>query len=353
MGNEKMAAQEPEEKAVWTEPFELVFREYENATSATTFNSGTTKTDLLSKGACYISKISNLEYCYKTKTNGLKLGSTKNDGALILDMYKTMYIDKIELSCRSSNGNECEITINGHKNTISSEKYEKLEFIYDKHEYSSINISNKGNLASLYINSITIYPKVETVIIPDAKFRTYTPKSGLDFTDTDVNAYAISNTAPNEGIVYLTKISKYNATSGIEKHNAIIINGSPGNHNINIIASKPEIKNPDNCMYYSPEEIDISKDGENYYYILALIDGQVGFAAVTEGTIPDRKGYFTLPKSANIKEFKFAIDNEETSIDIPKVDNGHNSQSFNLSGQRVGDNYKGIIIRNGKKYLKR
>lgn len=355
MGNEKMAAQEPEEKAVWSEPFELVFRDCGgNSDKNSSYNLGSTSatpTKILTQGACYISSFNVLTNIYQAKKDfGIKIGKSQDIGMLEFELAKDIKIKKIELVCKGYNGNEYPITVNNGTQNIPSANFTTLEYTHNLSKKINISV-NKGEVC--YIKSIKIYPEVATVEIKQAKFRTYIPKSGLDFTDTDVNAYAISNTAPNEGIVYLTKISKYNATSGIEKHNAIIINGSPGNHNINIIASKPEIKNPDNCMYYSPEEIDISKDGENYYYILALIDDQVGFAAVTEGTIPVERGYFTLPRSANIKEFKFAIDNEETSIDIPKVDNGHNSQSLNLSGQRVGDNYKGIIIRNGKKYLKR
>lgn len=35
------------------------------------------------------------------------------------------------------------------------------------------------------------------------------------------------------------------------------------------------------------------------------------------------------------------------------VKNGKNSPAYNLSGQRVSSNYKGIVVRNGKKYIVR
>lgn len=351
MCNEKMAAQEPEEKAVWTEPFELVFREYEDVTNEKSqlMNDKTftdNPSDLLYKGACYVSTIEkNGLKLYKTAENGLKM--TK-DGtpSFKINLSKPIYIERVDITCKS-NGFNLKI---GTKTFSASNDFQTVSNSFEGSSTpqpllsKSLNITIDEGAVTGYIKSIKIYPQVESVTISNAEFTTYVSTLGLDFTDTDLNAYVISSIEEQESLVKLKKVDK------IKQGNAVIINGRQGTYKINTTPSS-DITAQVNHLKFSTTEQSI--DGNLDYYILAAIDGQVGFAAVTEETIPDRKGYFTLPKSANIKEFKFAIDNEETSIDIPKVDNGHNSQSFNLSGQRVGDNYKGIIIRNGKKYLKR
>lgn len=356
MGNEKMAAQEPEEKAVWSEPFELVFRENPNATNENSqYMNGIdytyTPKDIISKGACYVSSIEkSYLLLYKTKNNGIRFkkdDSKTGTSSLQINLSKAIYIEKVEIISKSSSltlkiDNKTFTPSNDFQTTyISFEDPSKPEPSVSKFLKITIDEGTTG-----YIKSIKVYPKVDSVSISSAEFTTYVPTSGLglDFTDTDLNAYVISSIEEQESLVKLKKVDK------IKQGNAVIINGRQGTYKINTTPSS-DITAQVNHLKFSTTEQSI--DGNLDYYILAAIDGQVGFAAVTEGTIPDRKGYFTLPKSANIKEFKFAIDNEETSIDIPKVDNGHNSQSFNLSGQRVGDNYKGIIIRNGKKYLKR
>lgn len=364
MGNEKMAAQEPEEKAVWSEPFELVFMEYENEGNESNSLSNTdfSPYNLFSKGACYISNVSKtMSDCKKTKENGIKLISEGNANSITITLNKPIYIEKLELNCRSGSTKNIKFDIKAKSNEASITTFQSLSYEYTGKSTLSesfiIKINSEG-ASTGYIKSIKIYPKMEKISIGEAEFATHIPTTGLDFTDSDVNAYVISEIDQNNKVVRLEKINRvqegHHKVEEQEFFNAIIVHGSEGDHYVNAIPSgKIEApKKRQNDLTFSLQPTIISNSSVDYY-ILAKIDGQVGFAAVTEGTIPDRKGYFTLPKSANIKEFKFAIDNEETSIDIPKVDNGHNSQSFNLSGQRVGDNYKGIIIRNGKKYLKR
>ena len=46
---------------------------------------------------------------------------------------------------------------------------------------------------------------------------------------------------------------------------------------------------------------------------------------------------------------------EETGINTVKSEGFmvHDSKSYNLNGQRVGEGYKGIIVKNGRKMIKR
>ena len=44
----------------------------------------------------------------------------------------------------------------------------------------------------------------------------------------------------------------------------------------------------------------------------------------------------------------------ETGVsEMEKMRNGENEKYYNLSGQRVGASYKGIIVKNGRKVIKR
>ncbi len=42
-----------------------------------------------------------------------------------------------------------------------------------------------------------------------------------------------------------------------------------------------------------------------------------------------------------------------TGIDAVKTEAAHDGYIYNVSGQRVNDSYKGLIIKNGKKMLKK
>lgn len=76
------------------------------------------------------------------------------------------------------------------------------------------------------------------------------------------------------------------------------------------------------------------------------------FKATGTQTIKPFRAYFTgVPAEARLMFF----DDETTSIanvDVKANDNfDANAPIFNLAGQRVGKNYKGVVIQNGKKYI--
>ena len=89
-----------------------------------------------------------------------------------------------------------------------------------------------------------------------------------------------------------------------------------------------------------------------YYYVLANKNGVEGFYEYTgTAAIPAGKAFFET--SSQIAEGKFSIvfaDDETDGIKAvsTKVENG---VRYNLAGQKVGADYKGIVIVNGKKYL--
>ena len=94
------------------------------------------------------------------------------------------------------------------------------------------------------------------------------------------------------------------------------------------------------------------KVGGKYYYVLANKGGVEGFYEYTgDDAIPAGKAFFET--SSQIAEGKFSIvfaDDETDGIKAvsTKVENG---VRYNLAGQRVGNDYKGIVIVNGRKML--
>ncbi len=107
-------------------------------------------------------------------------------------------------------------------------------------------------------------------------------------------------------------------------------------------------------------------DGEGYYYALTLnknLDPKsVGFYWMNEtGTVFENKAhkaYLALPKfmaGTDILNAKNAFPFNKDANDIKNVNTSGSAQTpmFNIAGQRVNDNAKGIIIKNGKKVLKK
>ena len=114
-----------------------------------------------------------------------------------------------------------------------------------------------------------------------------------------------------------------------------------------ISASDMETAAP-NCKYYR-----LTMHG----YVENVNPGVIGFWwGAAEGAafgIAANKAYLAVPTetAAKMNGFTFG-DGETTSINLNANDNlDCNAPRYNLSGQRVSDSYKGIVIVNGKKYI--
>lgn len=89
-------------------------------------------------------------------------------------------------------------------------------------------------------------------------------------------------------------------------------------------------------------------DFNGIVYSLAKEDGVVAFYRYAQPMTIGGKAFLLLPASQWAKQVIFAFDDIPTSLDeteyIPI-----NTPAYNLAGQQVGNDYRGIIIQNGKK----
>ena len=85
-------------------------------------------------------------------------------------------------------------------------------------------------------------------------------------------------------------------------------------------------------------------------YALSLGQKGVGFYLWKGKEIGANKAYLTLNASFGAKAFTFQFDDgETTAIEQPTINGKQSGDTYNLNGVRVNDNYKGIVIKNGKK----
>ena len=111
-------------------------------------------------------------------------------------------------------------------------------------------------------------------------------------------------------------------------------------------------KSTDNMLEGTDEETTLSAN----QYALSLGQYGVGFYLWNGKSIDAHKAYLTLTASAGTKAFTFQFeDGETTGIQeaSPKSSPEGKELMYDLNGVRVNDNYKGIVIKNGKKILKK
>lgn len=87
----------------------------------------------------------------------------------------------------------------------------------------------------------------------------------------------------------------------------------------------------------------------NVVLVLGVVDGNVCFAKPNTSTLGANKAYIIAPSSA-AKGIRMVVNGETTGINTIEIVKANNI-SYNLNGQRVNANAKGIVIVNGRKYI--
>jgi hypothetical protein len=176
----------------------------------------------------------------------------------------------------------------------------------------------------------------ETVTIGEALYATYVAPVDVDFTGTEVSAFAAQ--AMN-GYVHLEPVTTVPAGTAV-----VVKADAAGTYDVNTTTGA--------SLGATNELIaataDVTADGTQY--ILAKQDDEVGFAKATTGsTIAAGKGY--LQFTTAVKAFYPFAGNDATGISGIEAING-DAPIYNVAGQRLGKMQKGINIVGGKKVLK-
>ena len=184
----------------------------------------------------------------------------------------------------------------------------------------------------------------EKVTISEAGFATHASKFAVDYSNrTDgLEAYSVSYNSSSKELTY-TKIDGV-----VQAGKAVILKGK-GNYILE--ASSETATVTETGLKASDGSI---KGAENIY-CLANKNNVVGFYQVSSTvTIPANKAYLEINAANSAKYYSIGIGGNTTGIQTIQQ-NGVKADGimYSLSGQRVGKDYKGIVICNGKKMIKK
>lgn len=138
----------------------------------------------------------------------------------------------------------------------------------------------------------------------------------------------------------------------------VLLNGNPGTYTFNV-SSEAGTPVDDNWLKGSDEKA--TTEGGERYYMLSLdaknTAGSVGFywgapngGAFTNGA---HKAYLCVKPGVAGAKTCYRFDGQTTAIDGTRADKptAADGAVYNLAGQRVDRSYKGVVIKNGKKYI--
>lgn len=188
--------------------------------------------------------------------------------------------------------------------------------------------------------------KYSSVTITDAGFATHASKFDVDYSNrTDgLEAYAVK---------YANGTLTYNKIDGIVPANtAVLLKGEAKEYIL--AAAGGAATNVDTDLKVANGE---TKGNGNIYCLANKASNGVGFYQVSSSvTIPANKAYLEIgtPATTPAKFYSIGIGGNTTGIQAIQQ-NGVKADGimYSLSGQKVGANYKGIVICNGKKMVKK
>lgn len=195
------------------------------------------------------------------------------------------------------------------------------------------------------VSEISISTKYKSLTTAASGFATYAADFAVDYKSAGLEAYAVKVNADNSGVEYTE------CTGVVPAGKAVLVKGTPSTE-YTLTPATEDAGEFDTDLKTSDGNVTITADNHDKIYAFGTNNGKSGFKHVKVGaTIAAKKGYLELNDATNAKDF-FAFDNSITGIDNATIDIPEEEVPlFNLAGQRVAANYKGIVIKNGKKFV--
>ena len=181
-----------------------------------------------------------------------------------------------------------------------------------------------------------------TATISSAGWATlYTPYA-LDFSGV-ANLEAYTATC-SESTVTLTKVDNVPANTGV------VLKGAEDTYSIPVIASSATDKG--HLLGSASATAYNAYDGYTLY-VLTKDGDNAQFSPVNDGEIAAGKAFLKISGGASATaKLRVVIEGETTGIaSLEATEAVENSVMYNLAGQQVTSSYKGIVIRNGKKFI--
>ena len=187
---------------------------------------------------------------------------------------------------------------------------------------------------------LSITKSDEKATVTAAGWATYVTNNAVSFPE-GVTAYTVTYDATADKITL-------NPVTAVPAKTAVVLKAAAGTYTLTKVESADAPTS--NNLTYSWSDKTIA-DGDNIY-VLAQNNGVIGFWPTEVGsTLAAFKGYLDLGSNSSAKTF-FALDGTATGINSINTDKANTRDvRYNLAGQRVGKNYKGVVVVNGKKML--
>lgn len=182
---------------------------------------------------------------------------------------------------------------------------------------------------------------VESLTPAASGYATYAADYAVNYSEQGLTAYAVKVATDK------SKVSATPFTGVVPAGKAVLVKGTAGQEYTLTPATTAADETFDTDLLASDGTV--TADGAQHF-AFGTKNEESGFKLVKSGVvIPAKKGYLLI-SNAGAKEF-FAFEGETTGISTVETAPATDGNVYNMAGQRVSKNYKGLVIVGGKKYL--
>ena len=203
---------------------------------------------------------------------------------------------------------------------------------------ASYSTFNKDNYSKVWLYKKL---KLETLTPAASGYATYAADYAVNYSELGLTAYTMKVAADN------SKVSATPFTGVVPAGKAVLVKGTADQKYTLTPATTAADETFDTDLLAS--DGNVTADGAQHF-AFGTKNGESGFKLVkSDVVIPAKKGYLFI-SNAGAKEF-FAFEGETTGISAVETAPTADGNVYNMAGQRVSKNYKGLVIVGGKKYL--
>lgn len=190
-------------------------------------------------------------------------------------------------------------------------------------------------------NVVATIQEVTPVEVGEYGWATFVSSKALDFTGSDVKAYAVTG---HSG----TTVTKSEALTKVPANTPLLLNAAQGSYSIPVIESASAIGT--NLLIAGTGSA-VSAESGKTKYVLSDASGKAEFLKIntTSATVPEGKAYLVFNETIEARSLNFD-DDGTTAIKNMKVGTEDNIY-YDLQGRRVLYPTKGLYIVNGKKII--
>lgn len=246
---------------------------------------------------------------------------------------------KVSLNSNSYN-HEATTDENGHYEITDVEPDNNYAVEVSAEGFDTYTEKDSISVADTLKKDIELTATTVALTVSESGRTTFSSDRAIDFSKTEgVKAYVITNV---EG-----KFVTLKEVTAVPAHTGVYIEATEGNYELSPVAKADDVEK--NLLVATDADYTIVDADLGKIWALTFKDGVSAFRSEANTTVAKDQAYLKVESSKDV----IYIYSTDGINDVRINGTDDNTQKYNLGGQKIGQGYKGIVILNGKKSVRK